>query len=51
MFISKFKNQTPNVLTWVADFRPRNKTIWGVVDVEFDFEVENVGFLRLDLVC
>ena len=29
---------------------PRNKTIWVVVEVESDFEVENVDFLNLDVV-
>ena len=38
------------MLTWMADFRPRNKTIWVVVDVESDVEVKHVDFLRLDLV-
>ena len=37
-------------LTWMANFRPRNKTIWIVVDVESDFDVEIVECLRLDLV-
>ena len=34
------------ILTWVGEFRPGNKTIHTVVDEESDFQVKNQQFLR-----
>ena len=39
----------PSILTWMGDSRPRNKTIWVVLDVESEVEVQDYDFLPLDL--
>ena len=31
------KNDFPDILIWIGEFRPGNKTIWVVFDVESDF--------------
>ena len=40
------KNKFLEILTWVGEFRPGNKTIYTVFDEESDFQVENKHFLE-----
>ena len=40
------KNQFLEILTWIGEFRPGNKTIYTVVDEESDFQVKNKQCLR-----
>ena len=40
------KNKFLEILTWVGEFRPGNKTIYTVFDEESDFQVKNKQFLR-----
>ena len=39
-------NKFLEILTWVGEFRPGNKTIYTVFDEESDFQVKNKRFLR-----
>ena len=36
------------MLAWIGDVRPGNMTIWVVVDVESESEVQNAQLLCLD---
>ena len=47
MFI---QNQVSNILSWIGEFRPGNKTIWVVFDVDTDFLGPRAYLLSLDLV-
>ena len=40
------KNKCLEILTWVGEFRPGNKTIYTVFDEESDFQVKNKQLLR-----
>ena len=42
------KNKFLEILTWVGEFRPGNKTIYTVFDEESDFQVKNMQFLCPD---
>ena len=40
------KHKFLEILTWVGEFRPGNKTIYTVFDEESDVQVKNTHFLR-----
>ena len=45
------KRKNYRVLTWMADFRPRNKTIWVILMQNPILISTMLAFLRLDRVC
>ena len=46
----KLKNKFPDILTWIGEFRPENKTIWVVFYVESEFSGPRAQFLSPDRV-
>ena len=44
------KNTFPDILTWIGEFRPGNKTIWVVFYVESEFSGPRAQFLSPDRV-
>ena len=42
------KNKFPEILTWIGEFRPGNKTIGAVFHAESEFSGPGAQFLRPD---
>ena len=45
------KNKLHDILTWIGEFTPGNKTIWVVFDEESDFSGPRTPKLSPDQVC
>ena len=50
MFEKIRKKKNPDILTWIGEFRPGNKTIWVVFYVESEFSGPRAQFLSPDRV-
>ena len=46
--MTKFENEMLDVLTWIGEFRPGNKTIWVAFDEESDLLGLRTKFLHPD---